>query len=386
MSIYDKLIIIRTAEIFLKKKNRSFFENILAANIKDAVAGTDAKLRIMRHRMAVYGYAEAAEYDIIRRLTDVPGIHSVSPVYECATDIDAITELCAALYNGFKTFRITVNRADKTFMGSSLNICRAVADSLLTRFQLKVDLHNPEANINIDVRENKRTYVFFETFPGPGGMPVGSAGSGLALLSGGLDSPVSSYLMSKRGLKLKFLHFHSFPYTSEGAKEKVISLANAVSRYNGRSQVLIVSVTRIQEAIRDNCPESYAITILRRFMMRIAKLLASENGCMALITGESLGQVASQTIESINVTNAVADIPVFRPLIAYDKEDIIVIAKKIGTFDISIQPYEDCCTVFLPKNPQTRPTLARVEAEEAKLNIEDLIASALSTLEVVEVG
>lgn len=386
MPTNDKLIIIRTAEIFLKKKNRSFFENVLAANIKDAVAGTGAKLRVMRHRMAVYGYAEADEYDIIRRLTDVPGIHSVSPVYECATDIKVITDLCASLYNGFKTFRITVNRADKTFMGSSLNICRAVADELLTRFPIKVDLHNPEANINIDVRENKRTYVFFETFPGPGGMPVGSAGSGLALLSGGLDSPVSSYLMSKRGLKIKFLHFHSFPYTSEGAKEKVVSLAETVSRYNGRSQVYIVSVTKIQEAIRDHCPESYAITILRRFMMRIAKIIASDNGCMALITGESLGQVASQTIESLNVTNAVANMPVFRPLIAFDKEDIVAIAKKIGTFDISVQPFEDCCTVFLPKNPQTRPNLSRVEAEESKLNIDEFVAFALSTLEVVEVG
>ena len=261
-----------------------------------------------------------------------------------------------------------------------------IGEVILTNFEnTKVDLHTPQVEVKIDIRENGYTYISTNDIPCANGMPLGTAGKGLLLLSGGIDSPVAGYYLARRGLEIEAIHFHSYPYTSELARQKVLSLAEKMGDYLGKIKIHIVSVTKIQEEINKNCDRDYMITLLRRMMMRISQKIALNVGAGALITGESLGQVASQTLQSINATNVVVDIPIFRPLIGFDKEDIMQVARKIGTYNISILPYEDCCTVFLPKNPVTKPKLERVLREESKLDVDTLLNESLATEEIIEI-
>jgi thiamine biosynthesis protein ThiI len=336
----------------------------------------------------VSNYRLESETEIINALKTVFGINSLSTGYKTDWNTDNIIKTALKLAPARGTFRVTVNRADKTFKPPSPQFAAELGERLLTAApKMSVNLHEPDFKLNVDIRENNSAYVFTEKTDGAGGMPVGSAGRGLLLLSGGIDSPVAGYMMSKRGMRLDALHFHSYPYTGEQAKQKVIALKKIMENYCTHINLICAPVTRIQEEINKRCDNSYLITILRRFMMRIAERVCLARHCDCVINGESLGQVASQTVQSITVTNAcVTKIPVFRPLIGTDKREIIAIAEKIGTYTTSILPFEDCCTVFLPESPATKPTIERCLKEEAKLgDIEELINYALNNLEVVEV-
>lgn len=382
----EKNILIRYNEIHLKGKNRGFFEELLYKNIKNALFEFNAELKKVAGRYILSGYEEKDEKKILNRLCQVAGVYSVSPAYVVDTNYEKLSALVTGLLkdeNG--TFKINTNRADKTFMQSSMQISSEIGgDCLESNKNLSVDLHNPEHVINIDVRENGKTFVYNKTMMGVGGMPVGSSGKGLVLLSGGIDSPVSCYLMNKRGVKLAAVHFHSYPYTSNLAREKVEKLAKILTRYNGDFTIYMVNVAKIQEAIRDNCHSSFLITLLRRFMYRISEKIAKDHHIPMIVTGENLGQVASQTIESMTVIEDVINSTVvLRPLITFDKIEIIDIARKIDTYETSIEPFEDCCTVFLPKDPVTKPKLENVLKEESKLNVEKLMSDALATIEKV---
>ncbi len=385
----EKNILIRYNEIHLKGKNRGFFEELLYKNIKNALFEFNAELKKVAGRYILSGYEEKDEKKILNRLCQVAGVYSVSPAYVVDTNYEKISALVTGLLkdeNG--TFKINTNRADKTFMQSSMQISSEIGgDCLESNKNLSVDLHNPEHVINIDVRENGKTFVYNKTMMGVGGMPVGSSGKGLVLLSGGIDSPVSCYLMNKRGVKLAAVHFHSYPYTSNLAREKVEKLAKILTRYNGDFTIYMVNVAKIQEAIRDNCHSSFLITLLRRFMYRISEKIAKDRHIPMIVTGENLGQVASQTIESMTVIEDVIDSTVvLRPLITFDKIEIIDIARKIDTYETSIEPFEDCCTVFLPKDPVTKPKLENVLKEESKLDVEKLMSDALATIEKVVIS
>lgn len=381
----EKTIIIRIGEIFLKGNNKYYFESLLLKNIKAALKGIDCKVVSSRNRMNVEKYAAEDECEIVARLKCVFGIHSISPAYKIATDLEKIAELAQEISPKAGIFRVNVNRADKRLKLRSMDIARDVGGYMLSKSdKLTVNLFEYDFDVNIDIRENGISYIFYERIPGLGGLPVGCSGNGMLLLSGGIDSPVAGFTMAKRGVRLFAVHYHSFPYTSEQAKEKVIDLAKKITKYTGNIKLFVVPFTEIQYAIRENCPAEFMITIMRRFMMRIAEKLAKTCGCGAIITGESLGQVASQTMESMNVTNAVVDLPVFRPLIGNDKIEIIEIAKRIDTYDLSILPYEDCCTVFLPKNPVIKPKLEYVMSMEEKLNIDALVDAAIGGVEIIE--
>lgn len=383
----EQVLLLRYGEIYLKGRNRSAFEKCLLDNIRSAIAGIDCRLVRMQGRYALEGFDDSCTQELIDRVTKVFGLHSLSVAYRLPTDLERIGELCASLAADSGTFRITVNRADKSIGLTSIQIAsRLGGDVLAAHPALTVDLHNPMQEICVDLRENKTAYVFQGQIPCAGGMPVGCSGKGLALLSGGIDSPVAVYRMAKRGMKVCCVHFHSFPYTSLMAKEKTLDLARILTGYCGDIRVFVVPFTKVQQAIHENCPAEFMITIMRRIMMRIAERLALQNGCGSLTTGESLAQVASQTQESITVTNAVVEhIPVFRPLIGMDKEEIIATARQIGTFETSILPYEDCCTVFLPKNPVIRPVLSVIEQAESALDIESLIADAMAGIEICDI-
>lgn len=380
----ERIILIRIGEIFLKGNNKSFFINLLKENIKKSLCGMDCRLISSQNRMYVEQYSDDDEEEIIKRLSKVFGIYNLSPAVKIPTDMDNVAKVCADLSPKSGLFRVTVNRADKKIPLTSMEIARNIGAVMLKDSPLrKVNLFEYDFEVNVDIRENGYCYVFYKKIPCEGGLPVGCGGNGMLLLSGGIDSPVAAFLMAKRGVKIYAVHYHSFPFTSEMAKNKVIELAKIVSAYCSEIELSIVPFTDIQYAIKENCPIEYMITIMRRFMMRIAERLAEKKNCGALITGESLGQVASQTMESINVTNSVVTKPVFRPLIGMDKSDIINIAQKIDTFETSILPYEDCCTVFLPKNPVIKPKLDAAIEMEQKLDIEGLIEDAVNNVETV---
>jgi thiamine biosynthesis protein ThiI len=377
----ENLIIVRYSEIFLKGNNRAFFENLLVGNIKFALSDIDCAVSKSRGRILIEGFNSSAKNKITERLKKVFGIHTFSFAVKTKTDLNAIYA-AAEEFIGKGTFKVNCGRANKTFYLNSMQVSAEIGGMILQKHpHLKVDLHNPDFIINIDIRENGVTFVFSQFIEGAHGLPSGASGKGMLMLSGGIDSPVAGYLMGKRGMKIKAVHFYSYPYTSEYAKQKVISLCKKLSEYNGVTELFVVPFTEIQEQINKNCAHHYTITIMRRFMMRIAEMLAVREGAGAIINGESLGQVASQTVESINVTNATVKLPVFRPLIGLDKLDIINIAVNIDTYEISIQPYEDCCTVFVPKNPVIKPNIAFAEKEEAKLDVVGLIESALAGTE-----
>lgn len=381
----DNVIVIRYSEIHLKGKNRAFFENLLKRNITAKLADVKCRAEFFYGRYIIGDYETADEPRIIEALRKVFGIFSLSRAKRTTAAMDDIAEAAKSICPQSGTFRVTVNRADKTLPYTSVQLASEIGGRLLEfNSKLEVDLHEPQSVVYIDARDRNTAYVYSGSLPGAGGMPVGSAGRGLTLLSGGIDSPVATYMMAKRGLKLTALHFWSYPYTSLEARQKVLELAEMLSEYAGRMEVLVVPFTKIQEAIHKYAESNYMITLVRRAMMRIAERVAIARHCGCIINGENLGQVASQTMESITVTNDVIEkLPVFRPLIGYDKIDIIAAAQKIGTFETSIKPFEDCCTVFLPESPVTKPTLRRCEMNESKIeNYDDLIEEALDNLEV----
>ena len=387
MEKYENVIIIRYSEIFLKGKNFKYFEGKLFDNIKEKLEGIECFLDRCNKRFYVENFATKDTRKIIDKLNTIFGICSISVATKIPTDLKAINDYVSTLKFTCKTFRVTVNRADKNFPISSIDYSKNLGAIVLkNNSNLSVDLHAPEKTLFVDIRENGYTFVYTEVIDMLGGMPIGTGGKGLSLLSGGIDSPVASYMMARRGMQINAIHFHSYPYTSENAKQKVISLAKIIKNYTGSFKLYIVSFTKIQEAIHKNCDGDFMITLMRRIMYRIAERLAIKIGSQCIITGENLGQVASQTVESMTVTNAVVEkLPIFRPLISFDKEDISSIAKKIGTFETSILPYEDCCTVFLPKHPVIKPKIEKCIREETKLDIEGLIEEALNCVEVVEI-
>ena len=377
-------IIIRYCEIHLKGKNRGHFEKLLKENIKRSLNGIDFTFTAMHSRYVIEDYDEQNYEIITEKLKKIAGIHTYSRALVAENEFESIFNACKELcVDKEGTFKVITNRADKTFSPNSMETSMLLGGRLLEIYgeKLSVDVKNPSFYIYVDIREDKKTFVYSDVVHCMSGMPVGSAGKGLLLLSGGIDSPVAGYMTCKRGMKLDCIHFHSFPYTGEAAKEKVKDLAKKLAEYNGGINLYVVSFTHIQEAIHENCPEEFMITLMRRFMMRIAERLAKQQGDLAIITGESLGQVASQTIESITSSNSVVTMPVLRPLIMFDKIDIIEISRKIDTYETSILPYEDCCTVFLPKFPAIRPNLEKVIKAESKLNVDELIDQAFLKVE-----
>lgn len=382
------VILIRFGELYLKGKNKNFFENKLKDNIRHKLDGLDCKLYFGRGRYVVKEYDANKECEILRRLGMVFGLHSVSVARRCGYEFDEIVRLALEMVPDTGSFRVSAHRSYKKYPLDSMQINRRLGECILdNKPSLSVDLHKPDYTLYVDVREDGDVYLYDKTIPCAGGMPYGTAGKGLLLLSGGIDSPVAGYMIGKRGAELVALHFHSFPYTSPAAKEKVVDLAKILCDFCPTIKLYAVSLTKIQEAIHEKCKPNYMITLVRRFMMRIAERVAYENSCGCIINGESLGQVASQTMESINSTNAVVSLPVFRPLIGMDKDEIIAIAEKIGTFKKSIEPYEDCCTVFLPEFPLIKPEIAKVEEQENLIgNIDTLIDEAINGIELIDLS
>ncbi len=382
----EKIIIIRYCEIHLKGKNRGYFEKVFMINLERALAGIRHEIRRPSGRYVVENFDESRTEEIVSKLSKVFGVHTLSIGLKVKTDLDVIYNTVKQIAPQTGTFKVETNRADKTFPLNSMELNAEIGGRLLADYPaLKVDVHNPQKVLYIDLRENGSTLIFSDMIKGAGGMPVGTAGKGTLLLSGGIDSPVAGYMIAKRGMQIEGLHFHSYPYTNMQAREKVEELARILAGYTGGMTLHIVSVTHIQEQIHKNCPAEMMVTLLRRFMMRIAEKISENTGSQCIITGESLGQVASQTIEGMTSSNAVIqNLPVLRPLVGFDKTEIIEIARKIGTFETSVLPYEDCCTVFLPKHPVIKPDLKKVEEAESKLDVEALILEALSGEEIVK--
>ena len=384
----EKVILIRYGEIFLKGKNRGFFEKTLLLNIRNSLEKFNLEVNKVPGRFLVEKYDEDDEFEIIERLKKVAGIFSFSPAIYFDTNLDEITANAIELMRGKKgTFKVETNRADKKFELNSMQISREIGGRILaSNHALKVDIKEPEFKLNIDIRENGKTFMYAGSIMGVGGMPVGTSGTGLLLLSGGIDSPVAGYMMAKRGVKVCAVHFHSYPYTSNFAREKVEDLAKLLTGYTGDLTVYMVSMTELQEEIHAKCDDSYMITLLRRGMFTLAERICKAHSRRMIITGENLGQVASQTIESMTVVQEVVkDIPIIRPLVAFDKCEIIEVAKKIGTFETSIKPFEDCCTVFLPDSPVVRPELYKVKREQDKIDFESILERAYKSVEVVEI-
>ncbi len=389
----ERIILARIGEIALKGLNRCTFEQRLARNMKAALSDCGAcRVRWSQSRYFVEPESDDFQFEkAIEMLSGVFGLVSVSPAYVTNSEYDSISALAKevaakAMQTGKEkyTFKIETKRGLKTFPMKSPQISAEIGGDLLESFggKLKVDVNNPDFILYIEVRES--TYIYTDIIEAPGGMPTGSNGKGCLLISGGIDSPVAGYMIAKRGVSLCAVHFYSYPYTSERAKDKVLELAKIVGRYCGGIKVFIVPFTEIQLAIDEKCREELSTVIMRRSMMRIAERVARKSGCSALITGESVGQVASQTMQAIYCTDEAADIPIFRPLIGMDKMEVVAIARKIGTFETSILPYEDCCTVFTPKHPKTRPSLSELLEEEKKADFLEMENVAFEGIEVVQ--
>ena len=378
----EKVVIIRYAEIHVKGKNRGYFERVFSVNLEKALKGIRHELRRMSGRYLVAAFAEEDADEILSRVARVFGVHSYSLGYLVDNDMESLLAAAKLVCPQSGTFKVDTHRGDKKYPLTSMQLNAEVGAKLIEAFPaLTVDVHAPQGYVYLDIREGGKALVFGTFEEGANGMPVGTSGRGLLLISGGIDSPVAGYMMAKRGMNVEYMHFHSYPYTNEQAKDKVVSLARILSRYTGSNSLMTVSVTHIQEEIHKKCAAELNVTLLRRFMFRIAERLAKRTGAQCLITGESLGQVASQTIEGMTSSGAVVTLPVLRPLVGFDKEEIIVRAKKIGTFDTSVLPYEDCCTVFLPEFPAIKPKLSFIEEEEQKLDVESLVAEAIGTME-----
>ena len=387
----NDIILLKLGELVLKGLNRRSFENKLIGNIKRRLAPI-GKFRVYCLQSTIYveGIGENADIDgAFEALTKVFGIINLVRAAACEKDKDAIVALAKSYLKDdlerAKSFKVESKRSDKSFPMTSIQLSQYVGGELSEAFpDTPVDVHDPELTVHIEIRD-LAAYVHAAPVPGAGGMPVGSNGTAVTLLSGGIDSPVSTYMICRRGVRLIPVHFFSFPYTSQQAKEKVIELAQILTQYCGKMTVEVVPFTHIQEEIAEKCPEDYFTLIMRRFMMRIAERIARDNKAKAIVTGENLGQVASQTMDAMASTQAVISTPVLQPLIGMDKAEIIQWARKIGTFDTSILPYEDCCTVFTPKHPCTKPKLKDVEAAEAGMDIDGLIAEAVAGIERITV-
>lgn len=385
-----KLVLVRYGEIILKGYNRPVFEDALIKNIKRAIAD-EGNVNITKAQATIY--IEPLESDmqidaIVEKLKKVFGIVSIVVAYKTEKSIDAveqeIKESFDAVLRGAETFKVEAKRADKKFPLKSPEICAEVGGRILSKYHhLKVDVNNPEVTIHVEIREGY-AYVHTGREKGTGGMPVGTNGKAMLLLSGGIDSPVAGYMIGKRGVKLEAIHFFSYPYTSDRAKDKVLKLAQIIGDFMGGIKVHIVPFTDIQLEIRDKCPEEHLTLVMRRFMMQISQKIAEKRGCQALVTGESIGQVASQTMSALAVTDDAVSIPVFRPLIGMDKEEIVEISRNIDTFETSILPYEDCCTVFTPKHPTTKPKIEKIVMSQNLLDCERLINEAVEGTEIVE--
>jgi tRNA uracil 4-sulfurtransferase len=388
-----KIILIRYGEVLLKGLNRPFFERKLVKNIKFALKGFN-KTRIEKMRGRIFVKPVNTDFDFdgaVKELCKVFGIVSVSPVFKIQSDFNDIKDNVVTMISDIlknknhKTFKVETKRGDKNFPLNSQEINAELGEHILNSFpQLSVDIHNPSLMIYVEVREN--TYIYSEVIKAYGGLPVGTNGKSLLLISGGIDSPVAGWMMLKRGVEISAVHFYSYPYTDERSKDKVLKLVKILAEYGGRIKLYIVPFTDIQINIRDNCPDDERIIIMRRCMMKISEIIAKKDDAYALITGESMGQVASQTIQSLAVTNESVGIPVFRPLIGFDKNEVIEIARKINTFETSILPYEDCCTAFVPKHPETKPVLSDILMSENKLDIDGLIKNAVDNTELINVN
>lgn len=390
-----KAFLIKYAEIAIKGKNRHLFEDALVKQIRHALKKAEGEFRVTKEQGRIYVYCDS-EYDydeVINALTKVFGIVGICPVVihdmceyeELAKHVKKYVDDIYPDKN--KTFKMNARRADKRYPMDSMTLNRELGGVVLDAYpEMKVDVHNPDILLTVEIRN--KIYLYSEVIPGPGGMPIGSNGKAMLLLSGGIDSPVAGYMIAKRGVKIDAVYFHAPPYTSERAKQKVVDLAKIVSRYTGPIYLHVVNFTDIQLYIYDKCPHEELTIIMRRYMMRIAEHFAKETGCLGLITGESIGQVASQTLQSLAATNEVCTLPVYRPVIGFDKQEIVEVANKIDTFETSILPYEDCCTVFVAKHPVTKPNLNIIRRSEEKLaeKIDELVEEAIKTTEVIIVS
>ena len=388
----EKILIVRCGEVALKGMNKPYFERMLAERIhKRLKAAGYGKASVKRHEGLIFVRFDR-EWDTVQlagEISKVFGVASISPAVESESNMEAIgveavsfmEKLCEE--RCVRTFKVEAKRADKQFPIKSPDIARQIGGYVLKGLKvLKVDVHNPDVRLFVDVRHD-RSYIYADKIAGFGGLPLGTNGKGLVLLSGGIDSPVAAWMMAKRGMMIEAVHFHSYPYTSPRAQEKVEDLEKIVASYCGSFKMHVINILPIQEQIVKNCPEAETTIHVRRFMMRIAEKIAERNSAMMLITGENLGQVASQTAEALVVTDNCVKMPVMRPLIAMDKIDIIAKAQEIGTFETSIEPYEDCCTVFLPKHPTTKPQLDKIEISDSKLDIDALVESAIAEEEII---
>ena len=387
----NEIILLKLGEVVLKGLNRRSFEDKLMSNIRRRLQHC-GKFQVVSRQSTIYvepageGCDMEEAYALCKR---VFGVIAVTRARPCPKDKDAMVS-CAKSYLGdqlakAKTFKVETKRSDKHFSMNSMEISQYVGGALHDAYpHLKVDVHDPELCVHVEVRE-KAAYVHGPSEPGAGGLPIGMGGKAVSLLSGGIDSPVASWMIAKRGVQLELVHFFSPPYTSQQAKEKVIALARELTPWCGRMTLSIIPFTEIQEEIRRACPEDHFTLIMRRFMMRLAERVARRTGCKALVTGECLGQVASQTMDAMRATTAVTTLPILRPVVGMDKEEIVRIARKIGTFETSILPYEDCCTVFTPRHPRLHPMLGELEAAEAALDVDGLVAAAVDGIERIRV-
>lgn len=390
-----KAFLIKYAEIGIKGKNRYMFEDALKDQVAGKLKKCEGSFVVQRENGRIYVEAKT-EYDydeVIGQLTKCFGVAHICPVV--LVEDKSFERVCAELVAHMKdklgerafTFKVFAKRSDKNYTLTSPDICREAGAYILDHMpNASVDVHHPEVSVYVEIRH--RAYVYVTSIKGPGGMPVGTSGKAMLLLSGGIDSPVAGYMMAKRGVRIEAVYFHAPPYTSERAKQKVVDLARLVSEYAGEIRLHIVNFTDIQMYIYDQCPHDELTIIMRRYMMKIAERIAGETGCLSLVTGESVGQVASQTMQSLVATNAVCTMPVFRPVIAFDKQDIVDIAERIHTYETSILPYEDCCTTFVAKHPVTKPELDRIEKSERKLQekIDEMVEKAVTEREVRLIG
>jgi thiamine biosynthesis protein ThiI len=386
----NDIILLKQGEIVLKGLNKKYFEQRLSANAARRIKPYGS-FHIYTIQSTIYVEPQSADCDMdgaFEALKTVFGVVALTRAAACEKTPEAIAakaiDYLGDAMRSAKSFKVETRRSDKSFPMTSIQLSQFVGGELAEAFpETAVDVHDPELTVHVEVRD-LAAYVHSAPVPGAGGMPVGSNGSAVTLLSGGIDSPVSSFMIAKRGVRLIPVHFWAFPYTGVAAREKVVALAQQLTAWCGRMRLCVVPFTHIQEEIRDKCPEEYFTIIMRRFMMRIADRIARDNGCGALVTGENLGQVASQTMAAMGVTEAVSSVPVLRPLIGFDKEEIIRLARRIGTFETSILPYEDCCTVFTPRHPTLKPALDKIEAAEAALDVDALVEEAVMSIEHVK--
>lgn len=389
----EKILIVRCGEVALKGMNKPYFERILVERIKKNLKNIKgAKVNRKEGLIFVRVPLQSDMDEVSSEVSKVFGVSSVSPAVEVESNLDAIGEMAVEFMNsiiekeGIKTFKVEAKRADKNFPVKSPEIASRVGASILKGCKvLKVNVHDPDCHLFVDLRTDK-TYIYAKKINGLGGLPLGTNGKGLVLLSGGIDSPVAAWMMAKRGMVIDAVHFHSYPYTSPRAQQKVEELAEIISSYCGKINMTVINLLPIQEEIVSNCPEDETTILVRRFMMRIAEKIAEKEKDLMLITGENLGQVASQTAEALVVTDQSVELPVMRPLIGMDKVEIMDMAKRIGTYEKSIEPYEDCCTVFLPKHPVTKPRIEKILKSESKLDVDRLVEMAVNSAEQVEIG